>query len=94
MNLGGESQSSVWLPIRLYCPLHNCSSLQILVCKLRTVPSIISAFSQPSSSFSCLPGHYTTGFHTGTCQPLTITAIKGLPLLGSSSCWEEPAEGR
>lgn len=32
------------------------------------------------------------GCHSGTCQPQTITAIKGLPLLGSSSRWEEPVE--
>lgn len=32
------------------------------------------------------------GCHPGTCQPQTITAIKGLPLLGSDSCWEEPVE--
>lgn len=39
-----------------------------------------------------LPHAFDAGCHSGTCQPQTITAIKGLPLLGSSSCWEEPAE--
>lgn len=65
-----------------------------------SVPSCVcvlpSAALSPSVFFLLslwlLPHAFDAGCHSGTCQPQTITAIKGLPLLGSSSCWEEPAE--
>lgn len=73
-------------------PLLSAPPLRTVL-RLRVTPS---AALSPSASFLLslwlLPHALDAGCHSGTCQPQTITAIKGLPLLGSSSCWEEPAE--